>query len=446
MKTVLLIISIAASALSTSALGQIVLPASRLHPITSPVRDAGVLHLATGAWTRKSSMVNLGADVVFNNSCSTEYYSALSADTYVDEGRVPSPSSPVNINSRPGCASSYTIDGFQLQYCTDQPSPVPYAVAFYESYVSCASVIGVTPTASFALAGLPGHTGSGSGTCWTVAIDLGPALAFPMMADGDGSYSGSSNSNLFGWSMSTTAPGSRTGPVIAGEPSVCTGYDGTRWDTGPGVSWPANIAEPGTGMGALGQFRIEGGSTPPGCYYSDSPFPSFHLRLYADACPAPPGQGYCYGDGSVTACPCGNESPSGSESGCLHSGGVGGRLSVSGQASLSGDTLLLLGTSMPANVSALFIQGTARQNNGSGTVLGDGLRCAGGTVWRLSAGTTNAAGQLQYPRAGQPDVSVQGHVLAPGLRTYQLWYRNSAAFCTASTFNLTNGWDVVWGP
>jgi hypothetical protein len=27
---------------------------------------------------------------------------------------------------------------------------------------------------------------------------------------------------------------------------------------------------------------------------------------------------------------------------------------------------------------------------------------------------------------------------------YQLWYRNAAAFCTPSTFNLTNGLDVTW--
>jgi hypothetical protein len=37
-------------------------------------------------------------------------------------------------------------------------------------------------------------------------------------------------------------------------------------------------------------------------------------------------------------------------------------------------------------------------------------------------------------------------VTAPGVRTYQAWYRNAAAFCTASTFNLTNGVQLTWGP
>jgi hypothetical protein len=33
----------------------------------------------------------------------------------------------------------------------------------------------------------------------------------------------------------------------------------------------------------------------------------------------------------------------------------------------------------------------------------------------------------------------------PGTRTYQVWYRNAAAFCTISTFNLTNGIELSWG-
>jgi hypothetical protein len=30
------------------------------------------------------------------------------------------------------------------------------------------------------------------------------------------------------------------------------------------------------------------------------------------------------------------------------------------------------------------------------------------------------------------------------VRMYQVWYRNAAAFCTSSTFNLSNGYRVVW--
>ena len=54
-------------------------------------------------------------------------------------------------------------------------------------------------------------------------------------------------------------------------------------------------------------------------------------------------------------------------------------------------------------------------------------------------------GASRYPDIGDTNsVSVRGNVTAPGLRTYQVWYRNSASFCTTSAFNLTNGWEVIW--
>ncbi len=45
---------------------------------------------------------------------------------------------------------------------------------------------------------------------------------------------------------------------------------------------------------------------------------------------------------------------------------------------------------------------------------------------------------------GDPSVSVRGAVSAPATRTYQVWYRNVAAFCTPSTFNFSNGVEVIW--
>src|SRR5207247_358787 len=95
--------------------------------------------------------------------------------------------------------------------------------------------------------------------------------------------------------------------------------------------------------------------------------------------------------------------------------------------------------------SALYFQGTTRQAGGVGTPFGDGLRCAGGTIVRLST-KTNAAGASHFPAAGDPSVSVRGGCAASDVRTYQVWYRNAdPSFCTPSTFNLTNGLQVVWG-
>ena len=116
----------------------------------------------------------------------------------------------------------------------------------------------------------------------------------------------------------------------------------------------------------------------------------------------------------------------------------------SGIPSLSADTVTLAGINMP-NSSALYFQGTTQQLSGAGAVFGDGLRCAGGSVVRLGT-RTNSAGASGYPNAGEPSVSVRGLITTPGTRTYQVWYRNSAAFCTASTFNLTNGVEITWNP
>ncbi len=156
-----------------------------------------------------------------------------------------------------------------------------------------------------------------------------------------------------------------------------------------------------------------------------------------------PGTPFCFGDGTGTACPCANNSAPGANEGCLNSLATGGQLRSSGLASLSNDKVVLEGAQMP-NSSALYFQGTTRLNSGNGAAFGDGKRCAGGSTIRLKT-VTNVGGASQYPQAGDPTVSVKGNITVPGTRTYQVWYRNAAAFCTASTFNLTNGLEIVWG-
>ncbi|MCY2960261.1 MAG: hypothetical protein NTY35_08845 [Planctomycetota bacterium] len=438
---------LAALVLTPAAQSQ--LPSTRLHRVTAPVRDAGILHVATNTWTRKASAASLGADTIYDNTIAGVYYLGLSGDTVVDEGRLPSPSSPTNTWSRPGCATSYDIEGFQISYCTDRVSPAPFQVRFYGTYVPCASVIGVSPTADILIAGVPGSPSGSTISCWTVTIDLGapPAgngLAFTMAADGDGTYAASANSNLFGWSFRSSgawADQLATGPMIAGDLTLSSTYDGTRWDD------PVNYAEDGTGMGTLDQFRIEGGPTTPGCYFFQGiPFLSLHLELYADACVGSTlATQYCFGTAFPNPCPCGNSS-SNPGAGCNNSLGAGGRLIGSGLASLSSDTFVLQGSRMPPNGPTLYYQGTDRLNGGSGIQFGDGLRCVGGTVARLRIAYSGASGNSQVPDVLDPALSVLGQVTAPGTRVYQVWYRNAANYCTPATFNLTNGLELLWAP
>jgi hypothetical protein len=150
----------------------------------------------------------------------------------------------------------------------------------------------------------------------------------------------------------------------------------------------------------------------------------------------------CFGDGTGTACPCGNTGATGN--GCASSvNAAGANLAGTGNASIAADTLSLNGSGMP-NSSALYFQGTTFQAGGAGAPFGDGLRCAGGQVVRLGT-KTNVAGASSYP-SGSTAISIKGNCAAGNTRMYQCWYRNAAAFCNPETFNLTGSGSVVWTP
>ncbi len=154
---------------------------------------------------------------------------------------------------------------------------------------------------------------------------------------------------------------------------------------------------------------------------------------------APPSTPFCFGDGTGTACPCGNLGLAGN--GCANSVNANGaNLTATGTASLASDTLVLLGNGMP-NSSCLYFQGESPIS----VAFGDGLRCVANSITRLGT-KANVEGRSQYPAVSDAAISARGNVTAPGTRTYQIWYRNAAAFCTAATFNLTNGTAIAWAP
>lgn len=164
-------------------------------------------------------------------------------------------------------------------------------------------------------------------------------------------------------------------------------------------------------------------------------------HLYPACAPFP----ICAGDGSGALCPCGNFGGAGR--GCENSFATGGALlSGQGSARLSNDALTLTATGMPASGAALFFQGETALATGFGVAFGDGLRCAGGEIRRLGVIAVGGGAAVIGAATGVA-LSVAGAVPAEGgVRTYQTWYRNSATFCTSSTFNLTNGLRVTWVP
>ena len=199
-------------------------------------------------------------------------------------------------------------------------------------------------------------------------------------------------------------------------------------------------------MSTIDGVNIEGGSTTqPGCYSLNSTErASFYLRMMTNVCaPLTTGLGYCFGDGSGTQCPCGNNTYAGSGSGCYSSFGLATYVVGLGNSSLSNDTFVLKADKIPTS-SNLFFQGDAAVNNGLGLPFGDGLRCVGGHTVRMGAAPVGY--ETTFPVSGGPTMSTLGQITQPGTRYYQVWYRNSASFCTPSTFNLTNAWTTVWTP
>ena len=149
---------------------------------------------------------------------------------------------------------------------------------------------------------------------------------------------------------------------------------------------------------------------------------------------------YCYGDGTNIACPCSN---SGAPThGCAHSASAIGSwlLQTSGVDSVGVDNVVISVGNVPSGAPCLFFQGTLQS---MGSTFGDGLLCVGGTITRLAV--VFATGTTANCPIGL--ASLGGVPATGGLRTYQAWFRDaSPVFCTASTFNLSNGLAIYWAP
>ena len=164
-----------------------------------------------------------------------------------------------------------------------------------------------------------------------------------------------------------------------------------------------------------------------------------------------PGTGYCFGDpGSGTPCPCANDNDgSVPGSGCANGGfASGAKLTGSGVASISADTLVLSATGLDPNNSGLYFQ--ANNNLSPGFIWGDGLQCAGGALKRLGVRFSDATGASDTSAWTTPISVWAGNVVAGDTKHYQLWYRDTSGGqpCGAGVndFNSTNGYEVVWGP
>jgi predicted outer membrane repeat protein len=151
---------------------------------------------------------------------------------------------------------------------------------------------------------------------------------------------------------------------------------------------------------------------------------------------------YCFG--TAIGCPCSGAGGAGGH-GCPSSQHASGALLVAtGTASISHPSVVLHGSDM-TNSFVLYFQGTTQLNGGLGFPFGDGLRCAGGTVVRLGF-VQNVGGASSWPSSASAWQTGHVALTAGATRNYQGWYRDASAFCTSSTFNLTNGVQILWCP
>ncbi|MCH2106959.1 MAG: hypothetical protein MK291_09990 [Planctomycetes bacterium] len=428
---------------------------SKLRPVTSPVKDAGTYHVATGTWTRaKAPTANLGPDTLYNNTCLIGFYVALSSvETLVDSGRLPSTSSVDGPNSVPGSADVYTVNGFQISYCATN-ALVDIDVAHYECYSPCSDATLLVPNSSISLVGLPGGGGSASALgCWILDIDIqGSTAEFDLQGDCDQLYDAAATTDNFGWAQTETNPnGAPGGPLLAGDPYgiLAAGPAGTGCPYGDGTVFVGSDATltQGTGLGSDDVFETDLGGAYAGCwffggYLSGAPYASFNHVVYGDAGGGgggAVGTVYCVGDGSgATACPCANNSTNGG--GCANGTGNGAIISGSGSASLANANLVLSGTGATPSQPGLFFQGNNAINSGDGIQFGDGLRCSGGAVIRLQVRFADSNGES----ATTIDVGAVGANAAGDVKRYQLWYRDPNATPCGGTFNLSNGLEITW--
>jgi hypothetical protein len=426
----------------------------RLRPITSPIKDAGTYHLATGTWTRgKAPTANLGPDTIYNNTCLLNVFYALSSlETMVDSGRLPSTNSGSVPGSVPGTSDVYSINGFTIAYCGFN-AQVDMDVAHYECYSPCTDATQLTPESVISLVGLPGGGGSASALgCWIVNIDLeGSTFEFDLEGDCDRLWDQTPLTDNFGWALTETNPnGNPGGPFLAGDPFGILDPLGFGCAYGDGTVFVGqDMTTPGTGIGTEDVFETDIGGAYGGCwffggYLSGNPYASFYHGLYSgfawdDFCS--PGY-FCVGDDTgATACPCGNISGNGG--GCANGTGQGIFLSCNGAtSSVSSDDLVFSGYSQIPNQPGLYFQGNNAINSGAGVGFGDGLRCVGGSLVRLEVVFSDGAG-FSSTSAG---IGSTGGVSAGDVKRYQLWARDPNTSPCGGNFNLSNGVEINWTP
>lgn len=204
------------------------------------------------------------------------------------------------------------------------------------------------------------------------------------------------------------------------------GFNTSAMGSGTKADWLAAIADPANWI-----------------FGSSGTLPSGSVTVVVGSSVTP----FCFGDAaSATACPCANTGATGH--GCDNSAATGGAV-LTASGSPTPDSIVLTSLGQLPSGSTFFLQGTQER---SALVFGDGLRCIGGTIRKISS-TRAIGGVAFYPRAGDPSITARsaalGDPIASGsLRYYQVMYRDrQASFCptpAGNAWNVGSALRIVW--